>query len=134
MKQKKFNREKNYIYINIVLLMLSIYVILFPIIIMPITKIIPSLGICPYFRLTGNLCPLCGGTRYISGIFKIFKDPTYLINPFGIIILVVIFEIIFRIWLLIQKNYSKKNVVFDFYYHLIIVILFFLYEILFFIK
>ena len=131
--QKIKIKKKNYIYINIVLLALCIYVILFPIIIVPIKTIIPAFGICPYLRITGDLCPLCGGTRYIAGLFQVFKNPSYLISPFGAIILVILFEIVFRIWMLLKKHYSKRIMFFDFIYHLILGILFIAYEILFFI-
>lgn len=127
-------KEKSYIYFNIVFLILSIYVILFPIIITLLKAIIPSFGICPYLRITGNPCPLCGGTRYIANIFQIFKNPSYLISPFGVIIICILFEIIFRIWVLIKKLYTKKIIIFDIIYHSIIFIIFITYEITFFIK
>ena len=126
-------REKNYIYLNIVFLLLSLYVILFPFFIIPLKAIIPSFGLCPYLRMTGNPCPLCGGTRYFADIFQIFKDPYYLINPFGVIMLCVVFEVIFRLWLLIRKRYTRRCMIFDIVYHFFILILFFIYEIIFFI-
>ncbi len=126
------NKQKNYIYLNIVFLILSIYVILFPIIIIPLKAIVPSFGVCPYFRITGNYCPLCGGTRYLSNIYRAFKNPFYLIHPFGIIIMCVLFEIIFRVFILTKKLYNKKIVIFDIIYHLTLFIIFIAYEFFFF--
>ena len=131
--QKKNSKKKNYIYMNIVFFILCIYIILFPIIIIPIKALVPAFGICPYLRITGKFCPLCGGTRYIAGIFQVLKTPSYLISPFGVIVIFILFEIIFRIYILLKKRYSKKIILFDFVYHLIVGILFIGYEILFFI-
>jgi hypothetical protein len=89
--------KKNYIYINITFLILAIYVIFFPIISYQIQKIIPLFGICPYFKITGKFCPLCTGTRYFANLPKAIGDITYLNNPFGIMAIAIIFEIIFRI-------------------------------------
>lgn len=122
-------KKKSYKYLQIIFLVLSIYVILFPIIIAPITEIIPQFRICPYLRMTGKPCPLCGGTRYIANIFQVLKDPSYLIHPFGIIVICLLFEIIFRIWLLCRKKYNKKIIQFDITYHITIIILFIIYEI-----
>lgn len=124
-------KNKNYMYLNIVFLILSIYVILFPIIIIPLKAIVPSFGICPYFRITGHFCPLCGGTRYIANLPYILENPTYLIHPFGIFVICILFEIIFRIILLFRKNYTKKIIFFDIIYHLILTIFFIIYEITF---
>lgn len=131
--QKKNSKKKNYIYMNVVFLTLCIYVILFPIIIIPIKALVPAFGICPYLRITGNFCPLCGGTRYIAGLFQAFRTPSYLISPFGAIVVFILIEVIFRICILLKKSYSKKIMFFDFIYHLVIGILFIGYEILFFV-
>ena len=74
---------------------------------------VASFSICPYLRITGNYCPLCGGTRYISNIYNVFKNPFYLLHPFGIITICVLFEIIFRVFVLVKKLYTKKIVIFD---------------------
>ncbi len=130
--------EKNYIYINITFLILSIYVIFFPIISEAIQKIIPQFGRCPYLMLTGKNCPLCGGTRYIKNLPEALNDITYLFNPFGIIIIAVMFEIIFRSINIIKCKNTKqksleKTIKFDIILHSIEIIGLILYEILFFI-
>ena len=131
--------NKNYININIILLLLAIYVILFPIISIPIKTIFPVFGECTYLRITGKPCPLCGGTRYIFNIFNVFKDITYLINPFGIMVIVIVAEVIFRIYNLwkmkIKKvNITNKKVKIDMIIHSIIFIFFMLYEIIYLLK
>lgn len=136
MNKKIFNK-KSYIYINIVVLFLSIYVIFFPIISNIINKYIPSFGKCAYLTMTGKPCPLCGGTRYIAGIGNVFNDPSYLLNPFGIIIICVIIEIIFRIINLIylkRGNKLKKIVICDTIIHIILFIAYISYEVIFIMK
>ena len=130
--------EKNYIYINITFLILSIYVIFFPIISETIQKIIPQFGRCPYLMLTGKNCPLCGGTRYIKNLPEVLNDITYLFNPFGIIIIAVMFEIIFRSINIIKCKNTKqksleKTIKFDIILHSFEIIGLIVYEILFFI-
>ncbi len=130
--------EKNYIYINITFLILSIYVIFFPIISETIQKIIPQFGKCPYLMLTGKNCPLCGGTRYIKNLPEAVNDITYLANSFGIIIIAVMFEMIFRSINIIKCKNTKqksleKTIKFDIILHSIEIIGLILYEILFFI-
>lgn len=135
-KNKKI--YKNYIYINGILLVLSIYVIFFPYIAKIMGKILPSFTKCAYLSVTGKYCPLCGGTRYFANLGKIGSDPGYLWNPFGIIVVAVIMEILFRsfslVYLNIRKTVNKKLVIFDVIFHVIEIILFITYEITFFIK
>ena len=88
--------KKNYKILNIIFLLLSMYVILFPIISIPIKNIFPEFGECTYLRVTGEPCPLCGGTRYIQNLSQVFQDITYLFHPFGVIVMFVIFEFIFN--------------------------------------
>lgn len=124
--------KKNYKILNLVFLILSIYVILFPIISIPIKTFFPKFGQCTYLRITGNPCPLCGGTRYIQNLPQVLKDITYLFNPFGVIILFVIFEIIFRIInLIIKREKSSKFILIDILIHIIAIISFVTYEIIF---
>lgn len=125
--------RKNYMYISITGWILSIYVILFPIISEILGKISGELNKCVFLKTTGKPCPLCGGTRYIKNIGHVFQDITYLANPFGVIILCVIFEIFFRIYCLycIKKGKNlKKLITFDIIVHSIMAISFFLYEII----
>lgn len=125
--------KKNYIYVNIVFLSLVIYIILFPIIEAPIKEIFPMFNECTYLKATGKPCPLCGGTRYIKNLPKALEDITYLFNPFGIIMTFILFEMIYRIYNLItiKKEKSTKYVKIDIIVHLIAVICFSLYEIVF---
>ncbi|MCI9177681.1 MAG: DUF2752 domain-containing protein [Clostridia bacterium] len=125
--------KKNYIYVNITFLLLTIYIILFPMITIPIKNIFPAFGECTYLRVTGKPCPLCGGTRYIQNLPKAFTDITYLVHPFGVIMIFVLGEAIFRIYNLITKNKEKseKYVKVDLNIHLITFTCFTIYEIVF---
>jgi len=126
--------KKNYKILNILFLLLSIYVILFPIIAIPIKLAFPQFGQCTYLRVTGKPCPLCGGTRYIQNLPQIFKNPSYLLHPFGVIVLFIIFEIIFRINNLIKKKNDIKLIKINIIIHIIATTIFFMYEIFYFIK
>ena len=135
MKQNKI--KKSYIYLCRTILLLAIYVLFFPIISIPIKKLFPSFGICPYLSLTGNPCPLCGGTRYLENLGQALKDWHYLVCPFGFMIIFVLFEIVFRIIILIvyrkneQKKINKNLIIVDIIIHVIAVISFLIYEITF---
>ena len=83
--------------------------------------------------MTGKPCPLCGGTRYIAGLPQTITDPSYLIHPFGVMIITVFLELIFRIIVLIKKYNNIKLVKIDFIIHIIILIIFLIYVISFFI-
>lgn len=128
--------KKNYIYINITFLLLSIYVILFPIIAIPIKTIFPKFNECTYLRITGKPCPLCGGTRYIKNLPQVFNDITYLFHPFGIIMIFIILESIFRIYNILtrKRERTEKQIQIDILIHLLAIICFFVYEIIFLIK
>ena len=101
--------KKNYIYVNVTFLIFTIYIILFPIISIPINKLFPQFSVCPYLRITGRPCPLCGGTRYIANLPKVFTDITYLFHPFGAIMIVIFCEGIFRIYNIITNKREKSN-------------------------
>ena len=128
--------KKNYIYVNITIFLLTIYVILFPIISTSIQSIFPEFNQCSYLRITGKTCPLCGGTRYIAGLTNVFHDITYLFHPFGIIMIIVFLEFLFRLYNIItwEKEKSDKFISIDLIIQIYIVILFLLYEIVFFIN
>ena len=123
--------KKNYIYVNISLLILIIYVILFPIISIPLNTAFPQFSICPYLRITGRPCPLCGGTRYIAGLYKVFSDITYLFNPFGIMMLIIVCDGIFRIYNIVTRKKEKdtKYVDRDINIHVFLLNIFNIYEI-----
>ena len=114
---------KNYMYLNITMLLLSIYVIFFPIFAKLMSHISPILTTCVYKKVTGKDCPLCGGTRYIANIKQVFEDPSYILCPFGYMILFLIIKI---------KRNNIKNlkriIIFDIVIHVIVFILFFIYE------
>ena len=57
--------------------------------------------------MTEKPCPLCGGTRYFANITQVFNDWTYILNPFGVLALFLIFELFFRIFVII---YVRKNI------------------------
>ena len=125
---------KNYMYLNITMLLLSIYVIFFPIFAKLMSHISLILTTCVYKKVTGKDCPLCGGTRYIANIKQVFEDPSYILCPFGYMILFVIFEFLFRIFLIIKIKRNnikdlKRIIIFDIVIHVIVFILFFIYEI-----
>lgn len=125
--------KKNYIYVNITILLFIIYIILFPSISASIQKIFPPFGECTYLRVTGKPCPLCGGTRYIRNLPNVFKDITYLFHPFGVIMLFLFFEAIFRIYQIVtrKKEKNKKLLLMDINIHLIAFLCFSLYELVF---
>lgn len=124
--------KKNYIYVNTTFLLLAVYIILFPIIAIPIKSIFPNFNECTYLRVTGKPCPLCGGTRYIQNLPKVFENITYLFHPFGVIIIFILFEIIFRTYnILTRKNKkSEKYIRIDIFIHFIAFIAFSMYEII----
>ena len=123
--------KKNYIYVNITFILISIYIILFPIIQIPIKAIFPRFNECTYLRTTGKPCPLCGGTRYIQNLPKVFDDITYLFNPFGVIMICIFLEIIYRTYNLMtrKKEKTEKYIKIDLTIHFIALIALALYEI-----
>ncbi len=125
--------KKNYIYVNITFLLLTIYIILFPIISIPIKTIFPQFNECTYLRITGKPCPLCGGTRYIQNLPKVFTDITYLYHPFGIIIIFIFVESIYRIYNILtrKKEKTEQYIEIDIFMHLLGLICLSLYEIIF---
>ena len=126
--------KKNYIYVNYIFIFLAVYIILFPLISKLLENINPNITRCYYLTMTGKPCPLCGGTRYIANLpSQIMINPKYLLQPFGAMILFVIFELLFRIYLLIKKRNDIKIIKIDIIIHIVTAILFFAYEIIFFI-
>ena len=125
--------KENYMYINIVFLILCIYIIFFPFFAQLLENIFPALLQCPYKEITGKPCPLCGGTRYIANIGTIFHDITYLFNFFGIFMICVFIEIISRIYIIIRIK-RKKNIdtilKIDIIWHILLIVAFASYEII----
>ncbi|MBR4110322.1 MAG: DUF2752 domain-containing protein [Clostridia bacterium] len=127
--------KKNYNYINITIISLCGYAIIYVFGISRILeKYLPKFVKCAYLQYTGKPCPLCGGTRYIRNISEAFNDISYLFNFFGFIVLVFVFELVFRIILLTnRKEKSKKIVVTDILIHSMIFVVYFIYIVMFFI-
>ena len=125
--------KENYMYINIVFLILCIYIIFFPFFAQLLENIFPALLQCPYKEITGKPCPLCGGTRYIANIGTAFHDITYLFNFFGIFMICVFIEIISRIYIIIRIK-RKKNIdtilKIDIIWHILLIVAFASYEII----
>ncbi len=123
--------KKNYIYVNETALFLCIYVILFPIIAIPIKAILPQFNECTYLRITGKPCPLCGGTRYIQNLYKVRENITYLFHPFGVILVFLFLESIYRIYQILtrKKEKTEKQIKVDFFVHILVFLCFSLYEI-----
>ena len=122
--------KKNYKTINIIILSLCIYIFCLPITSQLIEKVFPRLTQCPFLLITGKPCPLCGGTRYIQNLPNVFKDITYIFNFFGVCIIIFLIEIIFRIINLFKNNFSDKYINIDLLIHIILIIGFILYEII----
>ena len=126
---------KNYRILSIVLLFLALYVVFFPFLSKILEKILPMFVICPYKFITNKNCPFCGGTRYIAGIYNVFNDISYLFCPFGAIVIFVLFEIIFRIYVIfLLKRINKAVILFDIIIHVIAALLLLIYVITFFLK
>lgn len=121
--------KNNYKTINIIILCICILVLLLPEVLSILEKISPVLTKCPYLELTGEPCPLCGGTRFIKNIKNYFNDISHFFNLFGIIITIIIFEIIFRVINIFKKKYSNKLIKIDIAFHILIYIVYVIYGI-----
>lgn len=121
--------KKNYKIINIVILCICILILLLPIVLQILEQISPVFVKCPYLQLTGKPCPLCGGTRFIKNIGNAIDDLSYFLNFFGIIIIIVILEIIFRTINIIKKKYKESVIKIDIILHIIIFIIYISYDI-----
>ena len=113
--------EKNYKKINITILCICIYILLFyPLVSKIMEHISPTLTQCSYMQLTGKPCPLCGGTRFLRNIKNVFYDIHYVFNIFGLIILILLMEIIFRIINLKTKQKKESIIKCDIIIHLVL--------------
>lgn len=121
--------KKNYKIINIVILCICILILLLPIVLQILEQISPVFVKCPYLQLTGKPCPLCGGTRFIKNIGSAINNPSYFLNFFGVIIIIIIMEIIFRTINIIKKEYKESVIKIDIILHIIIFITYVSYEI-----
>ena len=127
--------KKNYKVINIVILCICIYILVFyPMVSNLLETISPNLTKCPYLSLTGKPCPLCGGTRFMKNIKYVFVDINYIFNFFGLVLLILVLEIIYRTINLI-KNEERSNVIkIDIGIHIFLIIGYLIYSIYFLVK
>ena len=119
---------KHYKTLNITLIGLGIYSICFPFLSKILELISPSLTKCAYKQITGNDCPLCGGTRFFNNILQNGFKFEYLFSPFGIMFLILIIELVSRTILLFNlKKITKKIIIIDLIWHILILISYFSY-------
>lgn len=103
--------KESYKMINIAILCICLYLLfVFPIFSNILEKISPTLTRCPYLQITGKPCPLCGGTRFLQNFKNVFYDFHYVLNFFGLITLIIILEVFFRI-INIRKNEKRESVI-----------------------
>lgn len=121
--------KNNYKTINITILCVCIFMFLLPEVMNILEKISPVITKCPYLTLTGKPCPLCGGTRFIRNMKNSVNDLSYFFNFFGVIVIIVILEIIFRIINILKNEHKDIIIKIDIFVHIIIFILYTIYEI-----
>lgn len=121
--------KSNYKTINITILCLCIFILLLPEVLGILEKISPVLTKCPYLVLTGKPCPLCGGTRFIKSIKNSFNNLSYFLNFFGIVIIILLLEIIFRIINILKKEYSNNLIKVDIIIHILVFVVYMIYGI-----
>lgn len=121
--------KSDYKIINIVILCICILIIWLPKVLQILEYVSPVFVKCPYLQLTGKPCPLCGGTRFIKNIGSAINNPSYFLNFFGVIIIIIIMEIIFRTINIIKKEYKESVIKIDIILHIIIFITYVSYEI-----
>lgn len=127
--------KKNYKAINITILCICLYLVIFlPFISSLLEKISPVLTRCPYMAITGKPCPLCGGTRFLKNIKNVFSDFHYVINIYGLIILIMIIEIVFRIINIKNREKREKIIKIDIIAHIVLAIGYIIYIIYFFVS
>lgn len=121
--------KSDYKIINIVILCICILILWLPKVLQILEYVSPVFVKCPYLQLIGKPCPLCGGTRFIKNIGSAINNPSYFLNFFGVIIIIIIMEIIFRTINIIKKEYKESVIKIDIILHIIIFITYVSYEI-----
>ncbi len=111
-------REKWFRIFNWTVLGLICYMAALPAIARVMRFFVPKLWICAYRARTGTSCPFCGTTtdlgRLWHGNFE-FLNP---MTPY--LALVLVLELIWRIVLLVRRPLSRKQMIADFSFHLIL--------------
>lgn len=136
-KIDKKNVVKEYSIFNLIILLLALCVILLPMVMIAMRKVIPSAGECLTYKYLGEACPLCGFTRDVKNILSgnLFAYKLNLISTPAVMLSIL--EVVARIKILIIRkklNDDKlrgKIIKFDIIYHIIMVILYIIYGILF---
>ena len=124
---------KTYKIMNITLLIICIYLILYPLFSEFLENIVPSLNVCVYKELSEKNCPLCGATRYFAHILKDGFNPSDLSSPFFFMFIGVVIEFITRIFLISRsKLTTNSTIIIDIFWHLFLIIAYFTYIICYF--
>jgi len=130
---------KEYNIFNVILITLVIAMIFLPFISRVVNKLFPITYGCLSYRILGEPCPLCGFTRDMRNIISgdIFAPKLHLLSVPAV--LLGIFEIFFRMKILLSKkklmdNKFRTNIIkFDVIYHVFMCFSFIIYGILFYI-
>lgn len=130
---------KEYNIFNWILIILVLAMVFLPFISRVVNYIFPITYGCLSYRFLGKTCPLCGFTRDIGNIISgnIFATKLNLLSIPAF--LLGIFEIFFRIKILLSreklmdKSIRSKTIKFDIIYHLLICFSFIIYGVLFYI-
>lgn len=130
---------KEYNIFNWILIVLVLAMVFLPFISRVVNHIFPITYGCLSYRFLGKTCPLCGFTRDIRNIISgnIFAAKLNLLSIPAV--LLGIFEIFFRIKILLsreklmKKSIRSKIIKFDVIYHLLICFSFITYGVLFYI-
>jgi len=69
-------------------------------------------GVCLFKRVTGVPCPSCGSTRSVLSFLRGDFAGAILLNPFGVIILIIL--LVFPVWI-IYDVLSRKSTLYHFY-------------------
>ncbi|MHC4394880.1 MAG: DUF2752 domain-containing protein [Planctomycetota bacterium] len=101
-KNNTDSERLTYRIINWVVLGLMLYLVALPFLSPLLEKCFPSVwGVCPYLKLSGKPCPLCGGTRAVGALLCGNFHRAVSLNPLSILAVpLILSEAIFRALLL----------------------------------
>jgi hypothetical protein len=129
---------KEYHIFNMILISLVIGMIFLPFISRVVNEIFPVTYGCLSYRILGETCPLCGFTRDMKNIIcgNIFAPKLNLLSVPAV--LLGVFEILFRIKILLSKKLidnklRDRTIKFDVIYHVFICFSFIIYGVLFYV-